>query len=262
MRNKYKIPPIREAVCEFRFRSDVAYDIAVPGLVYNALREEFPDRLHSPLDVGQPRITFGSIRLGSPQEGSPQAGIGEAIQVVQGLRFWRKDSLDGVIILGQDRLSISHYAPYRSWEAFQPDILQAFEAYKSEASPDSIQRIGLRYINEIHFAQEFVDPEEFFNYYPNLGGDLPQDYSGLNMIVQFAYEEDRDRLRLSLTTRPDSDKPGLIAQLDLDYSVLLPGAVPTDAVPGWLDLAHNHIEHVFESCLTDKLRAKFEGGMS
>jgi uncharacterized protein (TIGR04255 family) len=257
MREKYKNPPIKEAVCEFRFRSEGTLDIAVPGLVYNALREEFPDRVHSPINLGQLGITFGSIRLGNPQEGSTQGGMGEAIRVVQGLRFWRKDSLDGVITLGQDRLSISHYEPYRSWESFRPDILKAFAAYKIEANPDSIQRIGLRYINEIHFDQAIVEPEEYFNYYPHLGANLPQNYSGLNMMVQFPYEDDRDRLRLSLTTSRDSENTGLIARLDLDYSVLESGTVHFDDVPGWLEIAHGHIEDVFESCLTDKVRLKF-----
>ena len=262
MSMQYKNPPIREAVCEFRFHFEGAVDIAIPGLVFGALRGEFPDRKHDTETAGQLGITFGSIRLGDPQGGSPQVRMGEAIRVGQGLRFWREDSVDGLIVVRQDRMSISHYAPYRSWEAFQPDILLAFEAHKTEAKPDSIQRVGLRYINDIHFQEEFIDLEEFFNYYPNLGETLPQDYSNLSMVVQFEFEEGRDRLRLGLSTRPIPESTGLIAQLDLDYALTVPGAISSDNVAGWLDTAHQHLGDVFELCLTDKARDLFQEGGS
>ena len=258
MRQQYKNPPIREAVCEFRFRSEGAFDIAVPGLVYNALRGEFPERINSPGYAGQLSITVGRLRLGDAPPGPPEARIDEAIRVGQDLRFWRQNSLDGIIVLGQDRLSISHYAPYRSWERFQPDILQALEAYNTEAIPKSVQRIGLRYINEIHIEQERVDLQDFFNYYPFLGEALPQEYVGLNITMQFDYEDVRDRLRLILAIRTNDEKTELIAQLDLDYSVIEPGTITVDGVPDWLEVAHDHIEEVFEGCLTDKIRLTFE----
>ena len=76
--------------------------------------------------------------------------------------------------------------------------------------------------------------------------------------MQFDYEDVRDRLRLILAIRTNDEKTELIAQLDLDYSVIEPGTITVDGVPDWLEVAHDHIEEVFEGCLTDKIRLTFE----
>ena len=128
MREKYPSAPIREAVCEFRFRSEGPFDIAIPGLVYTVLREEYPTRVESPVNAGQLSVSVSSLQLGRTPQDPFEPRMGEAMRFGQDLRFWRKDSNDGVIVLGQDRLAISHHAPYRSWEMFQPDIIQAFTA--------------------------------------------------------------------------------------------------------------------------------------
>ena len=259
MTEKYPSPPIREAVCEFRFRSEGSFDIAVPGLVYSKLRGEYPDRLESPVNTRQLGILVSSLQLGHTQDppDPPEARVEDAMRSGQDLRFWRKDSIDGAIVLGQGRLAISHYAPYRSWEEFQPDIIRALDAYMKEAKPAGIQRIGLRYINDIGFDQASVEPADFFTYYPNLGPDLPSGYTGLNMSVQFPFEEERDRLRLQLLTRPSDEDTRLMARLDLDYSLAKQGTVSFDEMPQWLELAHQNIIDTFEGCLTDKLRTMF-----
>ena len=44
MGRRYKNPPIVEALCEFRFDPDSPWDLAMPGLVYERVRDTFPKR--------------------------------------------------------------------------------------------------------------------------------------------------------------------------------------------------------------------------
>ena len=45
--------------------------------------------------------------------------------------------------------------------------------------------------------------------------------------------------------------------LDLDYYTLAPDSVPIDSIADWLEVAHGHVEEVFEACIGDKLRTMF-----
>ena len=46
--------------------------------------------------------------------------------------------------------------------------------------------------------------------------------------------------------------------LDLDYFLAQPEQVSLDDVFQWIEVAHGHIEEVFEACITDWLRETFE----
>ena len=45
MGKKYLNPPIVEAVCEFRFTSDTQWDLAVSGLLYKKIKDDFTNRM-------------------------------------------------------------------------------------------------------------------------------------------------------------------------------------------------------------------------
>jgi len=44
MKRKYKKPPIVEALCEFQFIPQEPYNLTIPGLFYDKIKEEFPIR--------------------------------------------------------------------------------------------------------------------------------------------------------------------------------------------------------------------------
>lgn len=44
MGKKYKNPPIVEVVCEFRLSDDTLWDLTIPGLLYEKLKDEFLHR--------------------------------------------------------------------------------------------------------------------------------------------------------------------------------------------------------------------------
>ena len=157
MRRQYKNPPIKEAVCEFRFPSENPWDMAVPGLIYAERKDEFPRRLHNIVQTAGIRITNVP---GSPPQISSEVNerIQQDISQLQGLRFWREQSEDGLIMVAPNKLAVSQYPPYPSWNGFFPVIKQAFNAYITVAEPMGIERIGLRYINDVGFDAKCWQP--------------------------------------------------------------------------------------------------------
>ena len=74
------------------------------------------------------------------------------------------------------------------------------------------------------------------------------------------YEETRDILNLQLVSlpRPNISTDNAAMILSLDYVLLKPGEVALDEAFKWVEIAHSHIEDVFEACITQKLRDLFK----
>ena len=223
----------------------------MPGLIYNELRADFPRRIQGATPEQVFSITFGN---------APEQMIGlNPADPAQSLRFWRQESRDGVITVAPNRMSISHYRPYPPWDKFISIIKQAYSSYVSVAQPQAIQRIGLRYINEIQFNAPTIRLDEYFTYYPNFGPDLPPSNWNVKMSVDFAYNDHRDLARLQLATITGADGSAIAVSLDIDYFLVIPGAVSLTDTEEWLDQGHSVVHSIFEGSITDKTRAMFGG---
>lgn len=245
MGKKYRNPPIVEALCEFQFLSDQTWDLTLPGLMYEKIKEEFPDKKQ------QEGIRF--------QFAATEKGVEQKIEPTPSrTQFYRKDKT-ALIQIAPDLLVINQLKPYPSWNKFKPMILNNFEKYKSITNPKRFRRIGLRYINVVEFKNvQKIKFEEYFQYYPFIPGGMLQNYSSFLMKVEFPYEDDKEQLALSLATTPSKEPDTISLVLDVDYSMMNPQFISFDKISDWLDKAHERIEKAFESCITDKLRETFE----
>ena len=254
MRREYSNPPIREAVCEFLFQEDGRWDWAAPGLVYSALRDEFPKRL--PGDVPSAPTTPAAESPNLLQPGLQQL---EVRLVSQGpLKFWREDDDTGYIAVAPYRLGVHHFRPYPNWERFSDIISKAFEAYLNVLNPTEVQRIGLRYINDIDLDGVTVQLEEYFNFYPFLGRNIPQQLSQFHCLVQMDFENGLDSLKLQIANAQLNNMQGHRIILDLDYFLARPQNFALSGTSDWLEKAHVNLESVFEGCLKDSARLLFE----
>ena len=253
MRREYSNPPIREAVCEFLYQEDGRWDWAAPGLIYSALRDEFPRRL--PDEVASAPTTPAVESPNLLQPGLQQLELRLVSQ--EPLKFWRDDDATGYIAVAPYRLGIHHFKPYPNWERFSDTIRKAFEAYQNVLKPTKIQRIGLRYINHIYLDEVTVKLEEYFDFYPFLGRNIPQQLSRFHCLVQMDFENGLDSIKLQIATTPRSDMQGHQIILDLDYFLARPQNFALSGTGEWLEKAHGNLESVFEGCLKDSARALF-----
>lgn len=243
MTRRYQNPPIVEAVCEFRFPPDSPWDLTIPGLVYDRLKGTFPQKRSAP--------TFGfDIRLG-------QGSVEQRLEPTTRMQFLREDG-NALVQVGPNLLAVNHLKPYPGWKAFAPMIQQAYRAYVETAPPTAIHRIGLRYINRIELPGPRVELEEYLNFYPHLGDDLPQDYREFTVRIQTAFNALRDGLQMILTSADAGNADVNVFVLDMDYFLAKPGAISMDEAFSWVDEAHDRLEQIFEGCISDKLRQVFQ----
>ncbi len=236
---KYKNPPIGEAVCEIRIVPSSPWDLAVPGLVYDQLRASFPKRRQ--VKAVQATLMGGAVRTEES----------ERLQLLQA-------DEKTLVTVAKDTISISRLKPYLGWETFRPVILDAFKTYGEITSPTGFQRIGLRYINQLNFKEDTLPLEDFFEFYPFVGKQLPQIHTVFFVGIQVPYHEGRDALRLQLATADAPDGFRLSFNLDLDYFLVDSAKVPVPALREWLEEAHFQLAAIFEGCLKDAMRARLQ----
>ena len=239
---KYGNPPIVEVVAEFRFVPSEPWDLTVPGLVYDRVREQFPRK----------RL----LKVLEGEAAAEASGIRQEFRLTDRMQFLREDE-KAFAQVGPDLLAVNHLAPYPTWEGFAPLIQDALGVYVAVAQPRGYRRIGLRYVNRIAIPTNPVELADYLNFRPFVGPGLPQRMSGFILGVQSPYDDGRDILRLQLTTDEPGVPDSVIVLLDMDYFVTQPEAVPLQQALDWIETAHSRVQEAFEACITDRLRALF-----
>jgi len=243
MGGKYKNPPIVEALCEFQFVPAQPWDLTITGLFYDKIKDDFPEK--------QQQTRFGvGFR---PTE----AGVEQKVEMTPRMQFRRKDQT-ALIQSGPNLLVINHLKPYPTWKDFRLMILQNLETYQEIAKTKGFKRIGLRYINRIEIPEKLIEVTDYFRLYPFIPPDLPQTHGAFNVRIEIPYEEDRDRLLLTLARISSKETDKIAIMLDLDYIMTTPEKICFKELKGWIDKAHTVIENAFEACITDKCRNLFK----
>jgi len=216
--------------------------MAMPGLIYQKLRGEYPKR--------RPARTYET------QVKETEQGIQQQLVQRDSLHFLSEDE-KVLVQISPHLLAVSHFVPYPGWNGYRPIIEQALAAYQEVASPNGIARVGLRYINRVVFDSERVDLEEYFEFYPFVGKRLPDDFNSFMVGIEVARSDARDFLRLQMTTG-SPEVPGTVPIIiDLDFYLGQPGKVEVGEEVDWLEQAHSQLEAAFEGCLRDTARERF-----
>lgn len=241
MDKQYKNPPIAEVICEFRFELENAFDPKAVDLFFDEIKDKFPKKKKGQMHEMKFEI--------NPKGQSFNKTFEEFDQ------FFSDDEKT-LIRLDRGRLSIHKLKPYSSWGEFYPLIDLVFNSYIKNIKIKSIQRIGLRYINNFEIPLSSFDTEQYFNLHPALGDGLPQDLVSFMVGTIFAFENGRDNMRVQLLDRMAAPGKTMFV-LDMDYFLIKSGSILVSEVKEWIVSAHKNIEDVFEKALTDKTKQIF-----
>jgi uncharacterized protein (TIGR04255 family) len=242
MRKRYKKPPIIEAVCQLRFSAESPWDLAMPGLIFERLKSDFPDR--KSVKAVQTKFTAG-----------PE-GVQQEITQTDLIQFASKEG-NKLIRVGQNVISVHEINQYSGWDQFFPQIDRAVAAYRDIVNPTGIDRIGLRYINRITFPENPVDLEHYLDLFVHIGSGMPQTYGLYSMTVDFAFDDGTDLLRVQLASEPGGDIGVNVSRFDLDYFLAKAAKIGFQDIKKWLDIAHSRVEEAFEAAIKDNLRGVF-----
>lgn len=242
MGRRYTNPPIIEAVCEFRLTSDSQWDLTIPGLIYEELSSQFP---HKEQRVVQEVQITGSAE-----------GVKHEVRTGERIVFFADDRKT-LVQVGPHLLTVNRLKPYPRWEQFEPNIERAFRALTKRVEVKGLERIGLRYINRIEMAGRPLELDDYFEFRPFLGRDLPQTMDSFLLQCLLPFSEQRDSCKIVLTTAVPEVSGNAAVLLDLGYYLARPRAVAVADAMEWVKAAHEEVERVFEACLTERLRKTF-----
>jgi len=241
--NLYRNPPIVEAICEFRFSQDTRWDPTIPGLLYDKIRIQFPNK--------ESRVAQ-EIQFNVDKEGL-QHMVNNPNQMAVFLAPDRKS----LVQIGPNRLSIHHLKPYPGWENFLPKIKQTYEVLSAITEIKGIDRLALMYIDKIEIPGKNVDMKQYFNFMPHLGERFSQPFTNFIVGCDFPYKDKRDICKLQLTSALPENKANVAFVMTTEYFLAQPKVISKDAALGWVEEAHTVVHNTFKNCITEKLEDLF-----
>jgi uncharacterized protein (TIGR04255 family) len=246
MNKNYSNPPIVEVVCELRASPDSEWDITIPGMIFEKLRDDFPNKEQRIFQEFEQKQEINTIQQ---QIRSDERAI-----------FFSGDRKT-FIQIGNRLLAVNRLKPYISWNEFKPKIEKALNAFYKSTQINKFQRIGLRYINRIEIPGQEVKLENYFNFRPYVGDNLPKKLvSSFIVGCLFPFFDGRDICKIELSNVIPDNKDNSAFLLDIDYFYFLDhnSAILINEILEWIESAHQNIEEMFIACITDQLKESFQ----
>lgn len=247
MGRKYKNPPVIEAVFEIRFTRDTPWDLTIPGLFYEKVKNTFPVKEQTVFQEGE------IIR-------EPHGLIQEVIRSGQRILLFTEDR-KMLTQLGPYLLAINVLKPYPTWQNFKEKIELAWKGLNEIIEIKGIERVILAYINQIEIPIPKIQLKilkNYFNFYPFIDNKFPEDLASFIVGCEFPYKEGKECCSIQLVSMPDVSKEQKTLMLNISYFTKQPRAVEVSNILDWVENAHDQIQKAFESCISDNLRTLFE----
>jgi len=236
---KYKNPPIQEAVCEIHLALPnplTPEEISKIGPVWKAA---YPNQ-----QSVEEKVLRVEIALGSSKTSEEPAGRKLVARSADG-----RDIAQMAPLL----LAVNRLPPYAGWdESFRSTIIERFGEAHSIFGFGGISNVVLRYINRIELPEAPIVWDKWFK----AGPPLPKSLDGDPQIFQ-----SHSQLQLSggMTALINFGvlQGAPIPIVMLDISVVFGATVPIEDLRSTLDKVHFPHNVLFESYLTDSLRSIF-----
>ena len=163
--------PIIEAVFDFRVKAAKDFSVEDFARVGQTLSSQFPK-----MDAargGQVRIDF---RPGPPEVNTENLGL-------MGY-FFKSEDEKLIAQFRIDGFTLNRLAPYTSWDELYPLATRLWQQYCDVATPQTVTRLAVRYINKIPLPWTFVDFDDYLTAGPDVPSGLPQNVPAFLLQVQ------------------------------------------------------------------------------
>jgi len=182
--------PIVEAVVDLRATLPSSVTADALAAIHDRIRGDFPHK-ESQFEIAA-QVAFGGDQPAASSQQKPH-----------GFRFLTEDR-KWIFQARLDGFTLSHLEPYTNWENLETRAAKLWADYLAVATPLSVDRIGLRYINRIFIPRDAA-LSDYFTIEPRLGAGLPQKFREFG--VQVALEDTEVPALVLLQQRRDSDWP-------------------------------------------------------
>jgi uncharacterized protein (TIGR04255 family) len=249
MGERLKIPSVVEAICEFRFSTETPWDWTIPGQLYDHIRADFSERSQ-----------IQGMGLQVQVHGRP-AGVPPVATIHTGPERVQLKRTDGsaMVQVGPHLLAVNHLRPYPQWEVFLSLILRMFNEYQGIAGQSVLQRIGLRYINQLALPPGSVDLGQLITLTPPLSGALDRPLQAFYQRYEIEQSRPEGVLVHQTGIQEVGGRPAIL--LDLDFvSTQVQALQSAEQVRQWLDDAHHCVYDAFVASLNPDLYERMKRG--
>jgi len=242
----YRNAPIVEALCEVYF-TDSDWDDTVPGAFYERVRSDFPKKQRR--EIQEAQITMG-----------PDTASAGVQRLPPWMQFLTKDE-NLMIQVAENLVVVNQLLPYRHFENWEKIIYEALNVYVEVAVPESIARVGLRYINRVEIPGKIISMEDYFAIYPKLPQSLGNTHGPFLVRVEVPQGEQAHTVLITFgTSNPPHATEGKQAfMLDLYDRNAQAIEANEAALKREVQIAHDNVVMAFEDSITNKLRELLGG---
>ena len=245
MSKKYKNPPIKEAVCEVRFPADKPLAAEKIEQFYEQIKDNFPNR-----KIGK----VGSFQLNLSKDKEGEAKLQEQKFDI----FLSEDQKTAVHIFSEGTVSVHRFEPYSSWTELKPVLFEVVDAYRKIFSPGSVERIGLRFVNEIKFEKDGFSTDKYFLYELKFPDEVEGEVISHFVGTLFKVEDGRDAINVRIADKATKEDNERAFTFDLDYFLSKPQGILPDKLHEWIENAHKKLESYFEAILSGETKKMFD----
>lgn len=222
------------------------------------------------LRCGNPStLTFRDVaRTAAEIAATGYSEAGESVQVVQKFApdggSQRTETKVGVALrsgdekyvvqLQIDGFSCSRLHPYPQWETFRAEAQRLWAIYRAAARPESIQRVGIRYVNRLEIGSPTInDLRPFLSLHPVTPWSLTSPPSEFFLQIRQP-QEGGSMLLVNESTLLHQATGQAAVLLDLDAFVAREIPVDENVIWNLVEDLHVKVEHAFEASITDRVR--------
>jgi uncharacterized protein (TIGR04255 family) len=241
----YRNAPITEAALDVRVRlpKDVGLD------VLEAVRDENYPVLHRrPVKIDFKVIATDSDPLVAPKSEISNTPLGVA---------YATEDRRQVFQIRTDGFTHNRLEPYVDWESFSQEAKRLWARYAALARPETIEILGLNYLNQIPVPLG-APFENYFRTYIQVAPDLPQTVNSYNLNFQLSWPGEEGILAFVGQSLAPSLKEGFVAMvLNIQAFKQLnkPATeVQEDEIWKTFNTLRDIKNSVFEACITDLVR--------
>ena len=241
-RRKYRKPPITEAVIDIRVRGDQAIPVTSLEQIGHLEKERYPTRLEG-------------VQIVQEFEFEPSKEARKTSRTPIGFIFKSPDEKQ-VFQAQVHGFVFSRLRPYDTWETFSREARRLWDEYRDIAKPTAVERLAVRYINRFDFPLPVKSLADYLTVTPEVPPLISRPGNFLLRLVVPTPSLNATLIVHTVQVPALNENVGIVLDLDLYQEATM----PLDDETIWQRLAelHEHVEDVFEACITDPTRHLIE----
>lgn len=204
-----------------------------------------------------------NVLSGAEIESSPLGMSTKSVHKMNGYR-WTSEDGKQIVQMRSDGFTFSRLSPYDTWESFYAESRRLWLAYVELVGQVTLNRLALRYINQIQVPEGEVRIDEFLRTRPEISPDMPTSTSGYFLSLDIPMHSYGSIARIVETVLAGGDQgTGPCLVLDIDVyrpldKVSFTSKSVMDDIDGMFGQLRNAKNLVFEASITDKSRRLFQ----